>query len=152
MRAQRIKTVFRRIGLAVVCGVADVLMMGLGACSYHAGHGHDYVVATSAGIGTLILAALGYAVLRTKPVDIVAGNQPRARKCRSRAAGDGTPTSLPALSDLAVASGGCDRLARYSALEGESSCGGSSADGAAARHHVCSGAGRPLRLDDARCP
>ena len=50
MRAQRIKTVFRRIGLAVVCGVADVLMMGLGACSYHAGHGHDYVVATSAGM------------------------------------------------------------------------------------------------------
>ena len=59
MRAQRIKTVFHRIGLtlAVICGVLGVLMMGLGAYYY-------FEIAMAAGVAAWILAAAGYVVAR----------------------------------------------------------------------------------------
>ena len=65
-RTRDIKQVFHELGLVLagICGALGVAAMGIGAHSYYAGHGHDTVVATSAGIGMLILAVAGYAAAR----------------------------------------------------------------------------------------
>jgi len=64
-RTRDIKQVFHELGLVLagICGALGVVMLGIGAYTYPK-YGHDTVVATSAGIGMLILAVAGYAAAR----------------------------------------------------------------------------------------